>query len=235
MLNINRIYPSFMGEANNWGIGSLCTFVRLAGCNLRCYSDTLGSSCDTPEALCAKSGKNMREDMILDMCRSLGNNIICVTGGEPLEQDIHELVYKAVANGFQVVVETNGSKDISSYSGIPNLSFVVDRKSPSTGMKDMMRESNYACMTSWDFLKFVIYDENDYEDALAFYREHEDSAKFNFAIGLYWGAKVSYRWLLGRLQYDRFKASVNFQTHKMMVMYDETKKDISVINIPKNL
>ena len=58
-IKVNTIYPAFAGEVNAHGIGVPCVFVRLAGCNLRCYFKTKGILCDTPEALEMKNGKDM--------------------------------------------------------------------------------------------------------------------------------------------------------------------------------
>ena len=84
-LMVNTIYPAFMGEVNLLGIGAPCTFVRLSGCNLRCYKNTMGTLCDTPEALELKCGNPMSVDeVIMQLDRYAERPIVCLTGGEPL-------------------------------------------------------------------------------------------------------------------------------------------------------
>jgi organic radical activating enzyme len=49
-LRLNTIYITYQGEVNHFGIGTH-VFLRLQGCPIRCYKDTMGVLCDTPEAL----------------------------------------------------------------------------------------------------------------------------------------------------------------------------------------
>lgn len=236
MLRVNNIYPAFMGEVNQFGIGVPCTFVRLAGCNLRCYFATKGTLCDTPEALDEKSGKLMDELTILDKCKENGHKVICLTGGEPLLQDVTSFLVTAGKMGFHVVIETNGSRPIRPYSTLPEVSFIVDRKSHSSGELSKMLEENYSLMKDTDFLKFVIDTEEDYNEALEFYRSKK-WINYNIALGTFWGSKVSYQWLMNKMHEDRFDAYLNMQTHKMACLYDEINKNSCVqgIKIPRNL
>lgn len=238
MINVNTIYPAFMGEVNKFGIGAPCTFVRLAGCNIRCYAEVLGSFCDTPEALCFNMGKQMLEKDIEEQCREYGNNIICLTGGEPLCQNVEPLLQLLVAYGYNVVVETNGTRSIKPYQ-MEGVSFVIDYKSTSTGYKHKMVEENFSTLSHGDFLKFVIYDEKDYKDFVEWYSSYRDHLVqgFRLAVGVFWGSKVTYDWLLRKIQADGIPAYLNMQTHKMMCMYDAYKdnNDFSKLIIPKEL
>lgn len=235
MLRVNSIYPAFMGEVNPFGIGVPCTFVRLAGCNLRCYLSTKGILCDTPEALLEISGDMMSEEAILDRCHDNGYDVICLTGGEPLLQNITDFLHKATSHGFSVVIETNGSRPISPYIGISGVSFIVDRKGKSSGEHAKMCEDNYSLMGESDFLKFVIDTEEDYYEALDFYRSRYHS--YNVAFGLFWGSQVTYQWLMKRMHADKVRAYLNMQTHKMACLYDESKEKelFTGIKVPRNL
>src|SRR5687768_7019810 len=102
MYNINTIYPSFMGECNFRGIGAPVIFVRFQGCHLRCYKDTLGTLCDTPEALEGKSGgKLLTLEEVVEKITYVselmgGVRYLCFTGGDPLFQKpepLIELIY----------------------------------------------------------------------------------------------------------------------------------------------
>ena len=235
MLSVNTIYPAFMGEVNKYGIGAPCTFVRLAGCNLNCYFKTKGVHCDTPEALSPVGAKMIYNREIVEEVMKYGNKLVCLTGGEPLLQDVRPLVQFLGSRGVDVVIETNGSIAIDSFR-LKNASFVVDYKSSSSGENAKMRAINYSIMGQGDFLKFVVDTEEDYEEALDFYKKYGWSP-FGFAIGTFWGSKVSYQWLIERMQKDNFKAHLNMQTHKMACLYDKYKEnsDFSKLIIPKNL
>lgn len=233
-LMVNTIYPAFMGEVSKFGIGAKCTFLRLSGCNLRCYKDTMGILCDTPEALDFKCGKAMDHWEILSTIAKYGNSLVCLTGGEPLMQDVKKLLETLSSHGYDVVVETNGSKTIYPYRNIKNVSFVVDCKGVSSGESERMFEENYGLMDSGDFLKFVINDKEDYWEMRAWLGNHP-KFKGNVAVGLFWGSKMGYQELMTTLQEDRLNVYVNMQTHKMAVMYDEYRDSVQKLTIPKEL
>lgn len=236
-MKVNTIYPAFMGEVNCHGIGVPCTFVRLAGCNLRCYYKTKGILCDTPEALSASSGHVMTEIEILKEVQKLGRKVVCLTGGEPLMQDVSLLLEVLVYHGFHVVIETNGSINIDGYRYYKNVSFVVDYKSKSSGEQDRMVAKNWSLMDKDDYLKFVIDNEDDYVEAKMWMGSNL-SFKGNIAFGLFWGSQLGYQELINLMIRDRLgQVFLNMQTHKMACLYDDfrEKEDFRKILIPKNL
>lgn len=233
-LTVNTIYPAFMGEVSKHGIGAKCTFIRLSGCNLRCYKDTMGILCDTPEALDFKCGVRMDHHEILTAVARYGNPLICLTGGEPLMQDVRKLLETLSVHGYDVVVETNGSKAINHLKSIKNVSFVVDCKGKSSGESERMFEENYSVMDEGDYLKFVIDDEKDYWEMREWIYNHP-KFKGNIAVGLFWGSKMGYQELMTTLQEDRLNVYLNMQTHKMAVMYDEYRHTAQDLIIPKEL
>lgn len=234
-LLVNTIYPAFMGEVNIHGIGVPCTFVRLAGCNLRCYLRTKGVTCDTPEALEGKGGKKMSVSEIVNDVLRIGRKVVCLTGGEPLMQDCRDLLEELSNWGFYVVVETNGSKNIARYKDIPGVSFVVDCKSMSTGESEEMIISNYPYMDKDDVLKFVIDTEEDYNEMKRWVIAHGHDFKGLIAVGMFWGSEMGYLELTKRLLEDDLQVHVNMQTHKMMCLYDNHRKDVSKVKVPKDL
>lgn len=238
MLKIKTIYPAFMGEVNVYGIGAPCTFIRLAGCNLRCYYKTKGILCDTPEALSAKDGDFVSIIEIVNRANSLGNKLVCLTGGEPLMQNVMALITELSNRGFHVVVETNGSKSIAPYRHIRNVSFVVDVKAVSSGESERMLEDNYELLDANDFVKFVVDTEEDYEDFVNWVISHP-SVRCKIAVGLFWGSKITYQWLIEALRKDGLGLCVfiNMQTHKMTCLYDSSKGNDTFKNlfIPKDL
>ena len=220
-LKVNTIYPAFMGEVNIHGIGVSCVFVRLAGCNLRCYSKTKGTLCDTPEALEMKGGKDMSVAEIVNEVRRFDKKVVCLTGGEPLMQDVKELLTELSNRGYFVVVETNGSKSIVPYRHIRNVSFIVDVKSASSGESERMLEENYWYLDRNDFLKFVIDTEEDYMEFKRWVFSH-DYLYCNIAVGTFWGSAISYAELMKKVNEVSWRIPIflNMQTHKMACIYD---------------
>lgn len=237
-IKVNTIYPAFMGEVNTHGIGVPCTFVRLAGCNLRCYFKTKGTLCDTPEALEMKGGKDMSVSEITYQVKCFGRKIVCLTGGEPLMQDVKELLTELSNNGYFVVVETNGSKCISPYRHIRNVSFVVDVKSASSGESERMLEENYDLLDEKDFLKFVVDTNEDVTEFERWVFAH-NYINCNVAVGTFWGSEIAYGELIKTLNKVAWQVPVylNMQTHKMACLYDLYKDNSSFkdLFIPRDL
>lgn len=234
---VNTIYPAFMGEVNKYGIGCPCTFLRLSGCNLRCYKSTKGTLCDTPEALDCKSGTEMTTSEIVNKLTHIGNKVICLTGGEPLLQDVTELLTALSNFDYEVVVETNGSKEIYPYRHIRNVSFVVDVKSPGSGESDKMVR-DYDLLNEDDFVKFVVDTEEDYKHFKKWVYAHKGYTACRIAVGTFWGSEIGYQELLQKIQKDGITdVYLNMQTHKMACLYDNHKEDegFGKLFIPKEL
>ncbi len=141
-------------------IGRLTYFIRSAGCNLRC------SWCDTKFSLDPNQGEEKSIDEIFSLVGDVKN--VCFTGGEPLEQpDAVELMSALVEAGKTVVLETNGSKDISNVPANEHIIISMDIKCPSSGMQNKMIFTNLKLLRRKDLLKFVIADRNDLD-----YAEH---------------------------------------------------------------
>ena len=236
-LVVNKIYPAFMGEVNKYGIGAKCTFLRLAGCNIRCYKDTMGHYCDTPEALKGVDGVKMSNTEIINELLEIGCDLICLTGGEPLMYKPIELIKEMSEKGFKVVIETNGTMEIEEYRGIEGVSFVIDYKLPSTGEYKTFQNSIIPLMRKDDYLKFVINDWEDYKVMLVLY----DTLKMgsypvlNFAVGLFWGSKITYQELMAQLIKNNLEVELNMQIHKMAVLYDKYKDEANDLYIPRDL
>jgi len=109
ILRIAEIFPSVQGEGLRQGEPTL--FIRLSGCNLRC------SFCDTKYAW--EKGKGYTQDKVLEKIKELHRRFsvrwVCLTGGEPLLQDIGPLVKRLKKEGFKIQLETNASL----YSSLP--------------------------------------------------------------------------------------------------------------------
>lgn len=154
-MRVVEIFDSIDGE----GIfaGSLATFIRLAGCNLRC------SYCDTPYALKMDDGEEMEVSDIVKACQNLGNRHVTLTGGEPLiHYGVKYLVNQLADNGFIVNIETNGSIPIAPYIR-DNVVITMDYKTSSSGEKDKMKLENLAFLRETDVLK-IVCDDSDFDE-----------------------------------------------------------------------
>jgi organic radical activating enzyme len=104
-LKITEVFASVQGEGLRQGEPTI--FVRFSGCNLRC------AFCDTKYAW--TGGKERTRDEVMAEVRGLRNDFpaawVCLTGGEPLLQDISGLVRDLKKEGLQVRAETNGTVD----------------------------------------------------------------------------------------------------------------------------
>lgn len=153
-LLVNEIFYSIQGESTY--SGRPCVFVRLTGCNLRC------SYCDTRYAY--EQGANMELNEILNRIAAYQCRLVEITGGEPLLQSQTPiLIYRLLENGYEVMLETNGSLDISRVDR--RCIKIVDIKCPTSGESDKNDLENLKRLGPKDQVKFVIGDRSDYEYA----------------------------------------------------------------------
>ena len=151
-LRVNEIFYSIQGEATH--VGRPCVFVRLTGCDLRCRW------CDTAYAF--HEGRPMSPAEILDEVTALGCPLVQVTGGEPLlQRGAPRLVRSLLDEGYEVLVETGGHRDVGVLD--PRARIIMDLKCPSSGETDKNLLSNVEQLRREDEVKFVICDRTDYE------------------------------------------------------------------------
>lgn len=161
-MRISEIFNSIQGEGLTMGAPTV--FVRTVGCNLRC------SWCDTSYSF--EGGEDMSLDEIMS---GIGDPFrVCLTGGEPmLQSESPELMERLVSKGIQVILETNGSVDLSAVPDSPLIMISMDIKCPSSGMTDRMLMSNIDILSPKDQLKFIIKDDEDLDFAVDFVRNHD--------------------------------------------------------------
>jgi 7-carboxy-7-deazaguanine synthase len=202
-VKVCEIFTSIQGESTYTGLP--CTFVRLAGCNLRCVY------CDTQYAF--EGGIEMPLDDIVGHVKLVGVNLVEITGGEPLLQgrDTLALIGTLLDEGFEVLVETNGSLGIHEIDR--RAVIILDVKTPGSCMSSEMDFSNFDHLKVSDEVKFVICDKSDYDwarDIVAKFRLR-DRAKvlFSPAIGMLPPRQLA-KWIVE----DRLEVRLNVQIHK---------------------
>ncbi|WP_022665124.1 7-carboxy-7-deazaguanine synthase QueE [Desulfospira joergensenii] len=204
-LNVCEIFFSLQGESTFAGLP--CVFVRLSGCNLNCsWCDTLYSKTES---------RPMSLDKILERVESYACPLVEITGGEPLIQDqTPDLVSKLLKKGFQVLLETNGSRDIGLVD--PACIRILDVKCPSSGEPGSFLAENIDRLTRQDEIKFVVGSRRDYEYARKFIQDSLDRVS---------GEKIHISPVFGRIRpsdlavwilEDRLKARLSIQQHKII-------------------
>jgi 7-carboxy-7-deazaguanine synthase len=201
-LRVTEIYASIQGESSYSGIP--CTFVRLTGCPLRCRW------CDTAYGF--EGGKDYSIDEILKTVKDLGVPLVELTGGEPLAQsETPILIQKLFAAGYQVLIETGGSEDISC---LPQKTHIVmDLKCPDSGMEDRNLWSNLESLKPSDEIKFVVASRKDYEWTRKVIEEHDLSKRFKVLLSTAFGLITPLEvvdWMMA----DKLDVRFQLQMHK---------------------
>lgn len=100
MRRINDIFYSLQGEGHNTGRAAV--FVRFSGCNLRCpFCDT-----DFDEA------RDMTDSQLVEALAAFPTRFVVLTGGEPSLQVDDALVDLLHSHGYEVAMETNGTRPV---------------------------------------------------------------------------------------------------------------------------
>ncbi len=131
-LQLSEIFYSIQGESTFAGLP--CIFIRLSGCNLRC------NYCDAEYTW--KSGKDFALADILSTIRQYPCKLVEVTGGEPLQQsECRNLLQALLTEGYNVLLETNGSLAITS---VPDeVTAIIDVKCPKSGSENSFLTDNF--------------------------------------------------------------------------------------------
>jgi 7-carboxy-7-deazaguanine synthase len=204
-LKVNEIFFSIQGESLYAGLA--CVFIRLTGCNLRCCY------CDTRYAYA--EGRDMGIATILDRVSGFGCPLVEITGGEPLlQRDAPKLIAALLDQDFTVLLETNGSFDLSAVD--PRCVKIVDLKCPSSGQSEHNHLANLGRLSRMDQLKCVIGDRTDYDYACSQMDRLPpawpmDHVLFSPIVAQLPPARLA-AWMLA----DRLQARLHLQLHKVI-------------------
>lgn len=170
-LRLTEIFYSLQGEALTSGLPTI--FIRLTGCPLRCVY------CDTAYAF--SGGERWSLDAVFKHIAQYPCQRVCVTGGEPLAQpNAIALMQRLVDSGYEVSIETAGALSVKDIP--PQVSKVMDIKTPSSGEADKNLWENLDYLTQHDQLKLVIMNQTDYNWAKQKLTEHDLASK----VGVVW-------------------------------------------------
>jgi 7-carboxy-7-deazaguanine synthase len=163
MLAINEEFYSIQGEGLHTGVPMY--FVRLQGCDVGCYF------CDTKYTW-RDTKPDVEEKDIIQRASKKGADWMCITGGEPYEQDLSELLRQAEHAGIKTTIETSGSvwKDYH-----PNPDWIT--LSP----KDLFTKKNLVTKDEFkskcNEIKVVITKQSDIDYYIQEYYQYCDEAK----------------------------------------------------------
>jgi 7-carboxy-7-deazaguanine synthase len=200
-MRITEIFFSIQGESSH--VGRPCVFVRLTGCNLRCRW------CDSEYTF--TGGEKLSLEDVVGRVKSYGCKLVEITGGEPLAQsEAFELIRRLAEDGFEVLIETSGSIDITPVDRRAKI--ILDVKCPGSGEVEKNRWENLEHLRAHDEIKFVIADRKDYEWARRIVEEKQLD-RWTVLFSPVWGEmdmKALAEWMLA----DRVPARFQTQLHK---------------------
>ncbi len=213
MLKINEIFKSIQGESTYAGLP--CTFVRLAGCNLRC------TYCDTNYAY--YNGKELSDEEIVSKIDEYGVKCVEFTGGEPLlQEETPQMIKNLLDKGYNVLIETNGSICIGCLD--KRLNIIMDYKTPKSGMSERMRPKNFDFLKKTDQIKFVLMDESDYNWSKKVISDNNLIERFDNILMAPAYRVLSPKSLVTWVLRDNLPVRVQLQIHKYIWAPDEQRR-----------
>lgn len=123
-LRVSERFVSRQGEGSLTGTES--SFIRLSGCNLRCWF------CDTPYASWEPDGQWVATDEVVDWATAAGPAHVVLTGGEPLLPiQVVELCQAIRDAGLHLTIETAATVDRPVHCDLLSISPKTSGSAPS--------------------------------------------------------------------------------------------------------
>lgn len=203
-LVVHEIYRSLQGESTFAGLP--CTFVRLTACHLRC------GYCDTPHAF--TQGETLALDEVVARALALGDELVEITGGEPLLQpEVHPLMTRLADAGRTVLLETSGAVDMAPVDS--RVRVILDLKTPGSGEVAANHWPNLERLKPTDEVKFVLCGREDFDWAAAQVREHRLTERCPVLFSAAFG-RVSPTELAAWVLESRLEVRLQVQLHKIL-------------------
>lgn len=203
-LVVHEIYRSLQGESTFAGLP--CVFVRLTACNLRC------GYCDTPHAF--TQGEVLSLDEVVERALALGDDVVEITGGEPLLQpEVYPLMTRLADAGRTVLLETSGAVDTAQVD--PRVHVILDLKTPGSGEVEANCWANLGRLKPTDEVKFVLCDRADFDWAVAQVREYGLTDRCPVLFSAAFG-RVSPTELAAWVLESRLPVRLQVQLHKIL-------------------
>jgi 7-carboxy-7-deazaguanine synthase len=203
-LLIHEIYRSLQGESTFAGLP--CVFIRLTACHLRCVY------CDTPHAFA--EGHIADVDAVLAKALELGDDLVEITGGEPLlQQEVYPLMTRLADAGRTVLLETSGAVDTRPVD--PRVRVILDIKTPGSGEVDANVWTNIDRLKPTDELKIVVCNRADFDWAAAIVRSQGLARRCPVLFSASFG-QVDATELAAWILESRLPVRLQLQQHKIL-------------------
>jgi 7-carboxy-7-deazaguanine synthase len=203
-LMIHEIYRSLQGESTFAGLP--CIFIRLTACHLRCVY------CDTPHAF--NQGEVLGLGEIIKQILELGDDLVEITGGEPLLQpEVYPLMTRLADAGKTVLLETSGAVDIAEVD--IRVRIILDIKTPGSGEVEANVWSNLERLKPTDEVKVVVCDRRDFDWAAELIRAHRLPERCPVLFSAAFGA-VNPTELAAWILESRLPVRLQLQQHKIL-------------------
>jgi 7-carboxy-7-deazaguanine synthase len=203
-LLVHEIYRSLQGESTFAGLP--CVFIRLTACHLRCVY------CDTPHAF--NQGEVLGLDEVLSRALELGDDLVELTGGEPLLQpEAYPLMTRLADAGKTVLLETSGAVDTTPVD--PRVRIILDIKTPGSGEVEANDWGNLDRLRPIDEVKVVVCDRRDFDWAIELFRARRLIERCTVLLGASFGQvqpTVLAAWILE----SRLPVRLQLQQHKIL-------------------
>ena len=216
-LPIVEIFKSIEGEGVRTGLPTV--FVRFAVCNLNC------AWCDTNYShKLSDATEHLSKEELVSRILVLKCKRITFTGGEPLERGGDFIKWFATNYpDFDINIETNGSKDLSSYTEYDNVMFTVDYKCPSSGMTGKMNLATFKQLRNRDVVKFVVADDVDLQTVLDVMYNKTPTTKQIYLHPVF-GQMDLIKLAEFVINYDFLDLRIGIQIHK--IIWDPNKRGV---------
>ena len=228
-MRVSEIYRSVQGEGPR--VGLCTTFVRFAGCNLKCP----GWACDTQHAidpaLYRHEWKKMTVDQLVEeiILITIPEENVCLTGGEPFLQshkELKDLVNILSVSDRHLECFSNGTLRIPEWA-FADINFVLDWKLPGSGETTFNAETFKANLhTALESgperhaLKFTVTGWDDFQEAVARYSKHVADFRLPVFVGPVWGKLNPDELVQWILECD-LNWRLTLQTHKYIYPPDQ--------------
>lgn len=217
-----EIFETVEGEGTRAGFPTV--FVRLYGCDLRC------TWCDTPYSYPPEKAQfTMTIEEICKQVRSFSSKHICMTGGEPLmyRERSAELILALLEDPelIDLHIETNGANALAPFMEkikSDKVRYIMDYKLSGSGEAGKMVDENLSLLRPQDELKFVIANEEDFQEALDVLKRFPTNAQVLFSP--VWETMPPERLVRLMLEHKLSRVKLNLQLHK--VIWDPNKRGV---------
>jgi 7-carboxy-7-deazaguanine synthase len=208
-LLIHEIYRSLQGESTFQGLP--CVFVRLAVCDARCVW------CDTPHAF--NQGETRTLDGIVSQVLDFGDDLVEITGGEPLlQEEVFELMTRLADAGKKVLLETSGAHSLARVD--PRVHIIMDLKCPDSGEEQGNYWPNLEILKPSDEVKFVLASRCDFDWAAGVIRQHGLANRFSILLSAVF-VRVPLLDLANWLLESKLQVRMQLQMHKFVWKPDQ--------------